>query len=64
MPEEIMNHKGPIAIIPPQSMMAAQIEQLRRKIVRTRKKEAKELLIKEQKTLEVRLESYLKSIGR
>lgn len=64
MVEEIFNYVAPIAIIPPNQLMIGQINQLRRSLSRTRKKETKDMLNKQIQLLEVRLEDYLKSIGR
>lgn len=64
MGEEIFNYVAPIAIIPLNQIMEGQINELRRKISRTRKKETKEMLIKQVQQLEAKISDYLKSMGR
>lgn len=64
MPEVIHNYIAPIAVIPPQSILMGRIEELRRKINKTRKKEAKEILESQKQVLEIQLATLLKSLGR
>lgn len=64
MPEEIFNFVAPIAVIPPQQVLQGRINEMRKKIARTRKKETKDLLNKELATMEQSLASNMKSLGR
>lgn len=64
MPEQILNHKGPIAVIPWQSMQAAKIQALRQSLSRKRKDSAKAEVQIQLTQAERELENWMKANGR
>lgn len=64
MPEEVLEHKGAIATLPKQSIMAAQVAELQKQLKRTRKQEIKDMVKKRLDKAQIDLEDYLKSLGR
>jgi len=64
MPEEILNYVAPIAVIPPQSVLAGQIQQLRQKLSRQRKQESRDLVARQLADAEKALAECLRKLGR
>lgn len=64
MPEEITKYVAPICVIPKQSLMAAEIAQLRIKLGRQRKDSSKKEVQALLDMANKKLTDYLKSIGR
>jgi len=64
MPEEIKNYVAPIAYIPKQSMLAAEIHQLRLSLNRKRKDSEKAAIKTQLDAKRRELDAYLRSIGR
>lgn len=64
MPEEVLEHKGSIAVLPKQSIMAANVAELQKQLKRTRKQEIKDMVKKRLDKAQIDLEDYLKTLGR
>jgi len=64
MAEKIFNYVAPICVIPPQQILAGRVNELRKKIARTRKKESKKLLEDELLVAEAALHRVLMELGR
>ena len=64
MPEEIIHYVSQIATIPKQSLLAAEVHQLRLSYNRKRKDEEKKIAKTLLEAKERELAAYLKSIGR
>lgn len=64
MPEVIKNYVAPIAVIPKQSLLAAEVEQLRISMNRKRKDAEKRRAKEMYEAKKSELNAYLISIGR